>query len=166
MTTKPDVDKPKFVYVIYIASTPEKVWHALTDAETSARYWFGNHVESDWAVGSTFMLKRGDKHLTDTGTVLESAPPRRLSYTFRSENDGVKLETPSRVTFEIEQQEDQVKLTLVHDGFEPGSKVLEDIGEGWPLVLSSLKSLLESGRVLRALWYEEAIRRDAEEART
>ena len=158
------MSEPSFVYVIYIASTPEKVWHALTDAETSARYWFGNHVESDWKVGSPFSLKRGEKRLTDTGTVLEFDPPRRLSYTFQSLKDGVALEKPSRVTFALEQQEDQVKLTIVHDEFEPGSKVFESISGGWPLVLSSLKSLLESGRVLRAPWYEKEVAREEAEA--
>jgi uncharacterized protein YndB with AHSA1/START domain len=156
------MSKPVFVYVIYIASTPEQVWHALTDAKLSERYWFGNHVESNWTVGSPFALKHGDKLLTDTGVVLECDPPRRLSYTFRSMKDGHPLEQPSRVVFEIEQQKDQVKLTVTHDRFEAGSKVFESISEGWPLVLSSLKSLLESGRVLRAYWYEDEIARQAQ----
>ncbi len=147
--------KPSFVYVIYIASSPEKVWHALTDAELSERYWFGNRVESDWKVGSPFALKRGKTIVT--GVVLEIDPPRRLSYTFHHEQKDHQHEKPSRVTLEIEQQKDQVKLTVVHDDFEPGSKVFESISGGWPLVLSSLKSLLEADRVLRALWYEEKI---------
>jgi uncharacterized protein YndB with AHSA1/START domain len=157
-------DKPKFVYVIYIASTPDKVFAALTDAKMSEQYWFGNSVESDWTVGSAFTLKRGEKLLCD-GVVLENDPPRRLSYTFQSVKDGVAQETPSRVTFEIEQQKDQVKLTVAHEGFEPASKVFESISQGWPLVLSSAKSFLESGRVLRALWYEEAIAREEAVAR-
>jgi len=155
------MSKPSFVYVIYIASTPEKVFAALTDARMSERYWFGNHVESDWKAGSPFALKRGEKKMC-TGTVLESDPPRRLSYTFQSLKDEMPNENPTRVTFEIERQEDQVKLTVMHDGFVPGSKVFESISEGWPLMLSSFKSFLEGGRVLRALWYEEAIRREQE----
>lgn len=154
-------DKPKFVYVIYIASTPEKVFAALTDAKMTERYWFGNAAISDWTVGSSFTLKRGGTLLCD-GVVLENDPPRRLSYTFTSVKDGVAPEKPSRVVLELEQQKDQVKLTVTHDDFEPGSKVFEGISEGWPLVVSSLKSYLESGRVLRALWYEEAIRREQE----
>ena len=156
------MSKPTFVYVIYIAATPEQVWHALTDSETSARYWFGNRVESDWTVGSSFTVKRGDATTSDMGKVLEYDPPRRLSYTFHPTKDDVKHERPSRVCFELEQQKDQVKLTVVHDDFEPGSKVFASISNGWPLVLSSLKSLLESGRVLRALWYEA----EDEKART
>jgi uncharacterized protein YndB with AHSA1/START domain len=155
------MSKPSFVYVIYIASTPDKVFKALTDAKMSERYWFGNHVESGWKAGSPFFLKRGEKKLC-AGTVLESDPPRRLSYTFQSLKDEMPNESPTRVVFEIERQEDQVKLTVTHDGFEPGSKVFESISEGWPLMLSSFKSFLESGRVLRAPWYEEAIRREQE----
>jgi len=149
------MSKPSFVYVIYIASTAEKVFEALTDAKISERYWTGNHVESDWKIGSPFRLrlKREDKDVV--GEVLEFEPPRRLAYTFHPHHGGMADEPPSRVTFEIEQQKDQVRLTMIHDGFEPGSKVIEGISRGWPLVLSSLKSLLETGHVvLHAPWYE------------
>ena len=119
------MSKPEFVYVIYIASTPEKVFEALTDAKMSERYWHGNYVEFDWKVGSPFTLrlKRHDKNVT--GEVLEDDPPRRLAYTFHSAQEGHESEKHSRVTFELERQKDQVKLTVVHDKFEPGSKVLE-----------------------------------------
>jgi uncharacterized protein YndB with AHSA1/START domain len=151
------MSKPEFVYVIYIAATPEKVFEALTDAKMSERYWHGNYVVSDWKVGSPFALKlrRPDKEIT--GEVLEYDPPRRLAYTFRSALAGHEGENPSRVTFELERQKDQVKLTIVHDQFEPGSKVFESISLGWPLVLSSLKSFVENGQVLHAPWYEQEI---------
>jgi uncharacterized protein YndB with AHSA1/START domain len=151
------MSKPEFVYVIYIASTPEKVFEALTDAKMSERYWHGNYVESDWKVGSPFALRltRHDKDVT--GKVLEYDPPRRLAYTFRAAHDGMEAEPPSRVTFELERQRDQVKLTIVHDEFEPGSKVIEQISRGWPLILSSLKSFVENGTVLHAPWYEDAV---------
>jgi len=148
-------DKPQFVYVIYIASTPEKVWQALTDGDMSEQYWHGNRVTSDWKKGSSFEIKmrRHDKNLT--GTVLEVDPPRRLAYSFQPHHVGMAGEPPSRVVFDIEQQKDQVKLTIVHDGFAAGSKVFEAISRGWPLVLSSLKSYLETGKVLQPDWYEE-----------
>ena len=151
------MSKPEFVYVIYIAATPEKVFEALTDAKMSERCWHGNHVESDWKVGSPFALRlrRRDKDIT--GEVLEYDPPRRLAYTFHSVQAGHESEKPSRVTFELERQKDQVKLIIVHDRFEPGSQVLESISLGWPLVLSSLKSFVENGQVLRAPWYEDEI---------
>lgn len=155
------MSKPGFVYVIYIASTPEKVWQALTDPKMSERYWLGNRVESDWKVGSPFALKRDDPKVTVTGTVLACDPRRRLSYSFHPEHDGLQSEKPSRVCFELEKQKDQVKLSLTHDEFEPGSKVFESISRGWPLTLSSLKSLLETGRTLQAFWYQEKLKRGA-----
>lgn len=145
------MSKPEFVYVIYIASTPERVFEALTDAKMSERYWHGNYVESDWKVGSPFALRLSRHDKDDvTGEVLEHDPPRRLAYSFRS--DGGKA---SRVTFDLERQRDQVRLTIVHDGFEAGSPVLEKVSLGWPLILSSLKSFVECGKVLYAPWYED-----------
>ena len=147
------MSKPDFVYVIYIAATPEKVFEALTDAEASKLYWHGNSIVSDWKVGSPFALRLARHENDCTGEVLEYDPPRRLAYSFRAHDrsDGGK---PSRVTFELERQKDQVKLTMIHDRFEPGSKVLEKISTGWPLILSSLKSYVECGKVLHAPWYE------------
>jgi uncharacterized protein YndB with AHSA1/START domain len=150
------MSKPSFVYVTYIASTAEKVFKALTDPDMSERYWTGSRVESDWKVGSPFTLKltRHDKNVV--GKVLEFDPPRRLAYTFQAQHDGMEHEKPSRVTFELEQQRDQVRLTLIHDDFEPGSKALESVSRGWPLVLSGLKSLMETGKVeLHAPWYDD-----------
>ena len=123
-------DKPSFVYVIYIASTPEKVWQALTDAKMSECYWLGNRVESDWKVGSPFVLKRDGPKTVVSGMVLKCDRPRRLSYSFHPEHDGLEREKPSRVSFELEKQMDQVKLSVTHDEFEPGSKVFESISRG------------------------------------
>jgi uncharacterized protein YndB with AHSA1/START domain len=147
------MSKPEFVYTIYIASTPEKIFEALTDAKMSESYWHGASVISDWKIGSPFALRlaRHDKEVT--GEVLEYDPPRRLSYSFRA-HDGSDGGKPSRVTFELERQRDQVRLTMVHDRFEPGSVVLEKVSVGWPLILSSLKSYIECGKVLYAPWYE------------
>src|ERR1700730_2366081 len=149
------MSKPEFVYVIYIASTPEKVFAALTDAKMSEQYWAGNRVVSDWKIGAAFALKLKREETDVTGTVLEYDTPWRPLQTFDSQHGGMQSEPPSRVTFEIEQQKDQVNLTIVHDGFEPGSKAFEGISRGWPFVLSSLKSYLEAGKVLRAHWCED-----------
>jgi uncharacterized protein YndB with AHSA1/START domain len=148
------MSKPEFVYVIYIASTPEKVFQALTDEKISEQYWVGNRVVSDWKIGAPFALKLKHEDKDVTGQVLEFDPPRRLAYSFRAAHAGMEAEPPSRVTFELEPQRDQVKLTVVHDKFEPDSKALESVSRGWPLVLSSLKSYLETGKVLYAPWYE------------
>ncbi len=148
------MSKPQFVYVIYIASSPEKVFDALTDAEASRLYWHGNSVDSDWKVGSPFALRLARHENDVTGEVLEHDRPRRLSYSFRA-HDGSDGGKASRVTFELERQRDQVRLTMIHDEFEPGSPALEKVSAGWPLVLSSLKSYVECGKVLHAPWYED-----------
>jgi uncharacterized protein YndB with AHSA1/START domain len=155
------MSKPKFVYVTYIAATPEKVFAALTDHDATGKYWFGNAVTSDWKIGSPLAFHRDGKLILE-GKVLENDPPRRLSYTFRSMHEPHNgKEKPSRVVFDLEQQRDQVKLTMTHDDFVEGSKVFESISNGWPLVLSSLKSYLESNRVLYAPWYERKETADA-----
>lgn len=156
------MDKPRFVYVSYIASTPEQVWKALTSEDFTRRYWGGRRIQSDWHQGSKVLHLKNDGTLDWQGEVLEATPPQRLSYTFDPQNDdempgfeGERIdlndrERPSRVTFEIAEYLGQVRLTLVHDEFAPGSKVLPGISHGWPAILSSLKSLLENGRPLFA----------------
>jgi uncharacterized protein YndB with AHSA1/START domain len=149
------MSKPVFVYTIYIASTPEKVFKALTDTDATAQFWFGNAATSDWKVGSPVTFHREGK-LILKGQVLEYDPPRRLSYTFLPQHDDFFSEThASRVVLDLEAQKDQVKLTVTHDDFAEGSKVFASISNGWPLVLSSLKSYLEANRVLRAPWYDK-----------
>ena len=140
------MSEPKFVYVTYIATTPEKLWQALTDGAFTERYWFGQVIESDWALGSRVIFRSGsDVH--DYGEVLECEPYRRLSYSWRVEFlELFRHEKPSRVTFELEPMGVEVKLTVVHDEFEPGSKVHAAVSNGWPLILASLKSLLETCR--------------------
>ena len=148
------MSKAKFVYVTYIASTPEKVFKALTSADATTKYWFGNTATSDWKVGSPIEFHREGKLILQ-GKILENDLPRRLSYTFHSMHEPHNgKEAPSRVVFDIEPQKDQVKLTMSHDDFAPDSKVFPAISNGWPLVLSSLKSYIEANRVLRAPWYE------------
>ena len=113
-------NKPIFVYVSYIASSPDKVFKALTDTEATAKFWFGNAVTSDWKVGSPVTFHREGK-LIIQGEVLEYDPPRRLSHCFKPMHDEkFSAEQPSRVVYEIEQQRDQVKLTVTHDDFAPG----------------------------------------------
>jgi len=146
--------KPKFVYVTLIKTTPEKLWTALTSPEFTRQYWMGTSLESDWKVGSEMVYRRNGELNVD-GRVLKSEPPRLLSYTFHSVAEEIKDEQPSRVTFEIEPldakpgtSDSTVKLTVTHDNFPQESKVFPMISGGWPTVLSSLKSLLETGKAL------------------
>jgi len=149
------MSKPSFVYVTYIASTPEKVFKALTDTEATAKFWFGNAVTSDWKVGSPVAFHREGK-LILSGKVIENDAPRRLSYTFTPHHGPHDGSDTSRVVMDLEQQKNQVKLTVTHDDFAPGSTVFASISNGWPLVLSNLKSYLETGTTpLYAPWYEE-----------
>jgi uncharacterized protein YndB with AHSA1/START domain len=142
------MDKPEFVYVTYILSTPEKVWNALVDGEVTRQYWFRHRNASDWKVGSRWEHRDYDDPATVDvlGKVVESEPPRRLVITWASPADAGLEEKHSRVTFEIEQVQDLVRLRVTHDRLEPGSAMLRGITQGWPLVLSSLKTLLETGR--------------------
>jgi uncharacterized protein YndB with AHSA1/START domain len=142
------MSKPEFVYVTYIETTPEKLWEALTSSEFSRRYWFGTELKTDWKVGSPFALIM-DGTTTDTGKILEVDRPRRLSYTFKHEiDDRMRNEQATKVVFHLEPHGKLVKLTLTHEGFAEGSKLLDGISKGWPAILSSLKSLLETGTAL------------------
>jgi len=142
------VRKPEFVYVTYIETTPEKLWQALTSSEFSRRYWFGTELKTDWKIGSPFALVTNGT-TTDVGEVLEFDRPRRLSYTFHHVlSEAARKERPTRVVFQLEPHGKLVKLTLTHEDFEAGSVILDGISKGWPAILSSLKSLLETGSAL------------------
>jgi uncharacterized protein YndB with AHSA1/START domain len=139
---------PGFVYVTYIKTTPERLWDALTSSEFSRRYWFGTELRSDWRVGSSLALVM-DGTTTDVGDILEADRPRRLAYTFKHIlREELRAEPATKVVFVLEPHGDLVKLTLTHEGFVEGSKLLDGISKGWPAILSSLKSLLESGEPL------------------
>jgi uncharacterized protein YndB with AHSA1/START domain len=140
--------KPEFVYVTYIETTAEKLWHALTDGDFTERYWFGARLKSDWKVGSTFEMVRSDGTVSDAGKVVEVDPPRRLAYTFVNLSDKYKNEFPALATFVLEPYGKLVKLTLTHEGFAEQSRFYAGISKGWPAILSSLKSLLETGKAL------------------
>jgi uncharacterized protein YndB with AHSA1/START domain len=142
------MSKPEFVYVTYIETTPEKLWQALTSSEFTRLYWWNTEVKSDWKVGSPFALVM-DGTTTDVGEVLEVDRPRRLSYTFHHvTSEAARKERPTKVVFNLEPHGKLVKLTLTHEDFEQGSVILDGISKGWPAILSSLKSLLETGTAL------------------
>ena len=142
------MSKPEFVYVTYIETTAEQLWQALTDGDFTERYWFGARLRSDWKVGSSFEMVRSDGTVSDAGKIVEVDPPRRLAYTFVNLSDKYKNEFPALATFELEPYGKLVKLTLTHEGFAEGSKFYAGISKGWPAILSSLKSLLETGQPL------------------
>ena len=139
--------KPAIVYTIYIASTTEKVWQALTSAEFSRKYFFGNAVEVDLRVGGAYVVRTADGSLHISGEVIECDPPKRLTMTFNV-NWPALIEKlgPTLVTYEIEPFGEVVKLTLLQSHDRPLSDdILSGGRSGWPAILSSLKSLLETG---------------------
>lgn len=142
------MDSAKFVYVVYISSNVETVWKGLLDSKFTRAYWEHDNV-SDWKVGSTWEHRRLDGQTVDmTGRVVECTPPHRLVITWVYPKDMGKKEATSRVTMELETVDTMVRLTVTHDELEAGSNMLHGISEGWPRVLSSLKSLLETGKAL------------------
>ena len=158
-------DKPSFVYVTYIHSTPERVWHALTAADLTAEYWGHSNV-SDWQVGSRWEHRRVDgSNIADVvGTVIESTPPTRLVMTF-DEPSAQPGEGSSTVTFLIEPYQDIVRITVTHEHLAD-QNALQAASAGWPAVMANLKSLLETGHVLpQAPWEMHAELRAAQMAR-
>jgi uncharacterized protein YndB with AHSA1/START domain len=141
-------DRSHFVYVTVIRTTPEKLWEALTDPEFTYQYWFGIRVESAWATGATWTMRRRDGSVDSAGEVVEIERPRRLVVRWRNEwNPELKAEGASRCTFELEPMNGAVKLTVTHEIERSDSKLIRAVAGGWPLVLSNLKSFLETGTV-------------------
>jgi len=150
------MSKPKFVYVTYIRTTPEKLWAALTDPQTIRKYWFGVTAECDWKPGSPWSLKFEDGRTADTGEILEAEPGKRLVIRWRNEfKPELKAVGYTRCTMEIavadyypDHGSKAVKLTITHEAeAEQGASMIEAVSAGWPKVLSNLKSLLETGDV-------------------
>jgi uncharacterized protein YndB with AHSA1/START domain len=142
--------KPAIVYTIYIAAPPEKVWEALTTAEFSRQYFSGQSVEVDQRIGGAFIMRTPDGALHISGEVIECEPPRKLTVTFNVNWPAlVEKLGPTLVTYEIEPAGDVVKLTMLqsHDR-DINDDILSGGRAGWPAILSSLKSLLETGNAL------------------
>jgi len=139
---------PKQVYQTYIRATPKKTWDAITKPEFTRQYWAGIANVSDWKPGSKWnhVAKVGkQEEVWITGEVVESVAPKRLVITWADPDD---LKDQSRVTFEIEPMKGMVCLTVTHDQFKASSTMAGKVAWGWPRVLSSLKSFLETGKGL------------------
>jgi uncharacterized protein YndB with AHSA1/START domain len=143
------VDKSRFVYVTYIRTQPAKLWEALLDPEFTRQYWSETWQDCEWKVGATWRLMIPDGRVADAGEVLEIVPERKLVLTWRNEfRPELRDEGYSRLTYELEQQGDSVKLTVVHEIDKGESKLIGAVSNGWPGILSGLKSLLETGESL------------------
>jgi uncharacterized protein YndB with AHSA1/START domain len=135
-----------FVYVTYIRSTPDKVFEAITKPDLARRYW-GHENVSDWKVGSKWEhIRANDERTVElVGKVVEISPPTRLVMSWANASQATDPAAQSRVTFEIEEYETMVRLTVTHDELQAGSGMAKGVSKGWPAVLSSLKSFLETG---------------------
>lgn len=139
----------RFLYVTYIRTTAEKLWQALIEPEFTRRYWVETWQESDWQPGSTWKIMIPDGRVADSGEVVEIDPPRKLVLKWRNEFlPEVRKEGYSRLTYELEPDGSEVKLTITHEMDRSNSKLIEGVSSGWPHILASLKSLLETGQSL------------------
>jgi uncharacterized protein YndB with AHSA1/START domain len=142
----------RFVYVTYIRTTPEELWAALTTPEFMKKYWFGMNFGADWKVGSPWKLVFADGRIADAGEIVEIDKPKRLVLTWHNQfRPDLHEEGEARCVIEIEPAGEVVKLTITHDMDKPGSKLIGAVSIGWPKILSSLKTLLETGAALPAI---------------
>ena len=145
-----DASAPRstFIYVIFIRTTPERLWTALTSPEWTRQYWFGMNQESSWQPGAPWRLVFPDGRIADTGEILEIDPPRRLVLKWRNEfRPELKAEGYSRCSIELEPVSGAVKLSITHSLEKQGAELITAVSGGWPRILSNLKSLLETGQL-------------------
>jgi len=151
MTVESAEERTSFVYVTFISASPEKIFEAITSADVSSRYWGHSNV-SDWQPGSRWEHVRNDAAQTVelVGRVVESSPPTKLVISWVNRSQEAEPEAYSRVTFELVPYEgDMTKLIVTHDDLIKGSGMEQGVTKGWPIVLSSLKSYLETGTGLK-----------------
>jgi uncharacterized protein YndB with AHSA1/START domain len=135
-----------FAYVTYVRTTPEKLWSALTDVEVMKQYWFGVYCESQWTAGSPWKMVYPDGRVTDTGVIVEAEPRRRLVIRWQHRyQPELAAEGESLCTMELEPNGPAVKLSLTHTIEREPSKLIAALSAAWPMALSNLKSLLETG---------------------
>ena len=139
----------QYVYVTYIRTTPQKLWDALTSPEFQKKYWFDMHQESSWKAGSPWKMVFSDGRVADAGEILESDPPRRLVIKWRNEfRPELTAEGWSRCVYDLEEDAGVVKLTITHSIEKEKAKLIEAVSGGWPRIMASLKSYLETGSPL------------------
>jgi uncharacterized protein YndB with AHSA1/START domain len=141
----------QFVYVTFIRTTPEKLWRALMEPEFTQQFWFGMKQECDWKPGASWRIVIPDGRVADSGEVVEVEPLRKLVLKWRNELfPEMTAEGYSRMSYELEQTGELVKLTITHEMEKSDSKFIKGVAGGWPIILSSLKTLMETGEPLEA----------------
>ena len=143
------MNKSSFVYVIYIRTTLHKLWDALLEPQFQRTYWFGTTQQSEWTPGAAWKMVYPDGTITDSGEILEIEKPKHIVIRWRNEfRPELKAEGYSLCRIELEQADGAVRLTIRHEIDKPGAKLIDAVSGGWPKILSSLKSLLETGAPL------------------
>ena len=143
------MNKSSFVYVIYIRTTLDKLWDALLEPQFQRTYWFGTTQQSEWTPGAAWKMVYPDGTITDSGEILEIEKPKHIVIRWRNEfRPELKAEGYSLCRIELEQADGAVRLTIRHEIDKPGAKLIDAVSGGWPKILSSLKSLLETGAPL------------------
>ena len=138
-----------FIYVTYIRTTPETLWRALTTPEFMSQYWLGAAAEADWKKGGAWKLVFPDGRVADAGEIVDFEPERLLAIKWRNEwSEEFKAEGWSMCTMELEPMDGAVKLTVSHTMERENAKFIGAVGGGWPRILSNLKSLLETGKIV------------------
>jgi len=140
--------QPAFIHVVHIRAEPQAVWDALTDPDQTEKFWFGERCQSDWSQGAQMRFRNADDTRGFFGEVLEADPPRRLVFTFRVKDVPEHPDGPSVVTYDIVGDGGMTRLTVTHERFHEDGELRRSISGGWPAVLSSLKSYLETGEPL------------------
>ncbi len=141
--------KSQFIYVSYIKTTPGKLWQALTTPRLLKQYWIGMDTEADWKVGSAWTMKFPDGRVADAGKIVEFRPPKRMVIKWRNEwSPRLREEGFSLCAFELEPIDGAVKLTVAHGIGVLNSRLIKSVSGAWPICISNLKSLLETGDVV------------------
>lgn len=139
----------QFFYVTYIRTTPEKLWRALIEPEFTRQYWCETWQDCEWKVGASWKIMAPDGRVADSGKILEFEPHKKIVLTWQNHLFAdAEAEGDSRLTYELERLDDTVKLTVIHSIDKDGSTLIEKVSMGWPAILASLKSLLETGNAL------------------
>src|SRR5579872_1742756 len=143
------MSKERFVYVTYIRTTAEKLWDALVEPEFTRAYWCGTWPDTTWNIGASWKMVIPDGRIADSGKVVVFDRPRKLAVTWRNEFvPELHEEGYSLCTYELEPVQGAIKLTVTHEIDKAGSKFIKAVSGGWPAILASLKSLLETGESL------------------
>ena len=138
----------RFIYVTFIRTTPARLWETLTDSQFVRKYWFGVNIECGWEKGSPWKMLFPDGRVADMGAILDIEPPRRMVIRWQNEwKPEFKAEGPTRCTMELEPVDHAVKLTITHEIDRRESELIKAVSGAWPITISNLKSLLETGEV-------------------